>query len=144
MTYLIVMGSLSVVLCGVVAVFLARVVPSDLRKIQAERQSEAGAQDADEASIWSEDDSESIWSDDGDGSIWSDDCRHDDVLEDWSGALEDDSLGLTPPGATVIDQEGVCQTCGARVVRHGRPGEWNEWMPLDPEDERTPPGDAEP
>jgi hypothetical protein len=59
------------------------------------------------------------------------DCPHDDVLEDWSERLDTWYGGIQPAVPKILDQGGVCRKCGARVVRHGSPYAWSEWM-LDP------------
>jgi hypothetical protein len=56
-------------------------------------------------------------------------CAHDDVLEDSSSSAEDwDSGMFASPSPRILDQDGVCKTCGARVIRHGSPEAWTEWM----------------
>ena len=56
-------------------------------------------------------------------------CAHDDVLEDSIANPEDwDSGMFASPAPRIADQGGVCQICGARVVRHGSPEAWTEWV----------------
>ena len=58
-------------------------------------------------------------------------CPHDDVLEDWNERLDTWYGGIQPSVPKILDQGGVCRKCGARVVRHGSPSAWSDWM-LDP------------
>lgn len=58
------------------------------------------------------------------------DCPHEDVLADWNQSLVT-WHGIQPAVPKILDQGGVCRQCGARVIRHGSPYAWSEWM-LDP------------
>jgi hypothetical protein len=119
-TYVIVMGSLALVLCGAVMAFFEWVVPAQERRL-AERALLAGDSGDEEAR-------RIRWN----ATRSPEDCPHDDVLENRDRRLENWSETFAPP-AVVIDQGGLCRECGARVIRHGRPSAWTPWM-LDPEE----------
>jgi len=121
MTYWIVMGGIGVVSAVLAVVFVGFVLPADERKVAAQAALEddarrAAARDA-------------IWGATRD----PDECPHDDVVEDWNpGRLRTwDESNFGAPQSSILDQGGRCRECGARVIRHGRPNAWTEWM-IDP------------
>ena len=120
MKYLIVMGAMGGLMCLVVMLFLYCVVPAQERRAAARAQFEEDPHDAAvrDAVRHATTDPEQ--------------CSHDDVLEDWHQQLSSwDQTVYGAPRSSVLNEGGVCRQCGTRVVRHGRPDAWTEWM-LDP------------
>ena len=120
MTYLIVMSALGGVMCLAVLLFLYRVVPAQERRAAARARLEEDPHDAAVRDVIRHATSK------------PDECSHDDVLEDWHPQLSSwDQTVYGAPRSSVLNEAGVCRQCGARVVRHGRPNAWTEWM-IDP------------
>jgi hypothetical protein len=113
MTFILVMGGLAVVMVGGVTLFLVRVVPKDEQAIARAHAEAESAREHDAVSHATES---------------PEDCPHDDVAEDWDPALARPGGSIFGSAvAAVVNQGGICQRCGADVVRHGRPGAWTDW-----------------
>jgi hypothetical protein len=122
MTNLIVLGGGLVVAGAIVmTLFFCCVLPRDERRVAAESQIEAEALRAAAR--------DAVWG----ATRGPDECPHDDVVEDWRPGQPRgwDESNLGAPQSSIVDQGGRCRECGVRVIRHGRPGAWTEWM-LDP------------
>jgi hypothetical protein len=113
MTFILVMGGLAVVMVGGVTLFLVRVVPRDEQAIARANAESDAARERDAA--WHATES-------------PEDCPHDDVAEDWDPAPARPGGSIFGSAVAVVEnQGGICQRCGAEVVRHGRPGAWTDW-----------------
>ena len=56
-------------------------------------------------------------------------CLHPDVVEDWNQTLANwNDRFSNRPVPVILDQGGVCRRCGSRVIRHGSPYAWSDWM----------------